>query len=385
MSSVASAMGSALGSPVPIPPKPVSLRTQRKKRGRHMSLAQIRGIIRVYKSNFEQMVDGKKRKFSKEVKEQKFKAYKKQLLHEFGRKMAGTLKSEKKFIKLYTDPLTFLTAKNGKNATLDPSKLDPDQYVYYKEIGGTDDVEELFLRRSNVDSMSQAMQMLPQKRRRQHVVALEGEESLASTHLSDEDVLDDFQLPPALSQRIMPPLESSQTTNSKMKRAQPRDAALHQLSDGLAIHEQQLFEKQKREAYQMLTQRMNAMSDHTQTELEKKPQMIGCGIGRLDDQMNIAFDMWIHEHLSEIKERIRDIQDLARAVFQKRQHPDSWSTFLADWKLQRIISENDFTTIWGVIANHLEIGDYQEDMIAHESVDDQYLGDDSIESGVLHM
>ena len=342
-----------------------------------MTLAQIRGIIRVYKSNFEQIVDGKKRRFTKEVLEQKFKAYKKQLLREFGRTMTGTLKSERKFIKLYTDPLTFLTAKNGQNQTLDPSKLDPDQYVYYKEIGGKDNVEELILGRPNVDSINQAMQLLPQKRRLQHVVELEDDESMALTQLSDEDVLDDFQLPPALSRQIMPPLESSQTTNSKLKRAHPRDAALHQLSDGLAIHEQQLMEKHKREAYQMLTQRMKAMSDHTQAELEKKPQMIGFGTGRLEDQMNVAFDLWIHEHLTEIKERIRDIQDLARAAFQKRQQPDSWNTFLADWKLQRIISENDFTTIWNVIARHLEIDGYHEEGIAHELEDEEY--------GVLHM
>lgn len=119
-------------------------------RGKSVTLATMRGVINLFNHYFKQVDElGNKKKMSRVDKHRRWISYKQKIWDDYGRRISGTYASEQALIRRYSDPLTFLKYKLKRARNLVISELSDADQAYYKEIGGTDDVNELIARTKN--------------------------------------------------------------------------------------------------------------------------------------------------------------------------------------------------------------------------------------------
>ena len=135
-------------------------------RGKAVTLATMRGVINLFNHYFKQTDEfGNKKKMSRVEKQRRWISYKQKIWNDYGRRINGTYTSEQALIRRYSDPLTFLKYRLKRATNLSISELSPEDRAYYKEIGGTDEIQELYQRQKNIDSIRSFTQP-PFKRQR---------------------------------------------------------------------------------------------------------------------------------------------------------------------------------------------------------------------------
>ena len=113
-------------------------------RGRAVTLATMRGVINLFNHYFKQLDNhGNRKKMTRVEKQRRWVSYKQKIWDEYGRRITGTYASEAALIRRYSDPLTFLKYRLKRARNLKVSDLSEIDQAYYKEIGGTDDPNEL--------------------------------------------------------------------------------------------------------------------------------------------------------------------------------------------------------------------------------------------------
>ena len=342
-----------------------SLQKKKLKSNRHLTLAEIRGIIPVWKYHFDRRtVNGHKKNWTKTENDAKWEVYKRKMRTEFGRAMKGQQASEKKFIDRHTLPLAYLRYRQPQLRPMDPTKLTETQFEYYMEIGGKRKLEDLIREQNNIDSVEKADKRCSRRRKRHHS-DLENDDAHSNTGASSPtDSLSIISgMPASLS---MPGLDSSQSGHPKVESNQARDAALDQLHGGLNKFERELLEKKKVETFELFQQKLSAVSHHVQLQLKLQPELIGCmmGAGSLEDQLNVAFDFWVSQHVDQIKQKTGDLETFVNQVSAERHQDDQWLRFLTKWKLRRIAKGNTFQVSWDLIVTELNI---EEDTIPEQN------------------
>ena len=121
--------------------------------GRAVTLATMRGVINLFSHYFKQTDElGNRKKMSRVEKQRRWVSYKQKIWNDYSRRINGSYASEQALTRRCSDPLTFLKCRLKRATNLIISDLHPYGQAYYKEIGGTDDVNELIGRQRNVDS-----------------------------------------------------------------------------------------------------------------------------------------------------------------------------------------------------------------------------------------
>lgn len=363
-----------IGSAVPTPPvlgdSGKSKKSKKKGRGPQFTLPQIRSFIPVFNYYFKvPTVNGQKKRMPRAEKEAKWKTYRARMLKEFKRKVGEKFASEVRFIKRHTDPMMFLQYKLGRYDNLDPADLSNEQLEYYKEIGGTSDVQEMLRLKLNIDALEK---VTPRKRKHPDPVDLSSDASNSATIslLNDDNHHDDrvnhnrrVSIDDDMS-TIMDTLSNGnefQTFSEeavvseipKMENISAMDTALNTLSGGFTLYERELLDKKKSETFELFQEKLKAVEGHTVSLYRQRPELIGTMIGgsSLEDQMNIAFDFWVKDNMNEIRKRVFTVEDFTDQVTTARQKADAWYAFLMKWKLTRITAEDKFDVLWKLLVN----------------------------------
>ena len=307
-------------------------------------------------------------------REAKWITYKHRMVNEFDRAIKGQFSGEKKFIQRHTDPMAYLKYKLGRNHSLDPKELDKEQMQYYQEIGGKDDVQELLLIQSNIDSLSRTKGKLPRKRRHEEMLNLadSNNSSVMSTTQTDnshnhnrnhnrsgsQDIDLSFDEDYDLDQDIMPSLLSQRPLQEASEvKTEKMNNALNVLSGGFEEYEQELLDKKKKETFELTQEKMRSVEEHTAGLYRNKPEMIGAMMGAspLEDQLNIAFDFWVKDNMTKIKEKVFDLEDFWNQILMEREDLHQWNKNLAKWKFKRIVLGNDFDVSWNFIVGEFHV------------------------------
>ena len=312
MSQEATELGSSLSAAtmrkISAASKKKSLRSKRKNP--HMTLAQMRAIIVIWNVTFGKIVEnGREHKLTLPEKEARFPGYKKTMGEEFGRSFKPDHKwsSEAQLIARYTCARRFLCYKLGRSVNLDPYELTGHQRAYYLEIGGEMDINKLFAKQANIVSLKKASKKTSRRKRkfRECLEAADSQTEMQSqnsaTHSNShnhnqkrratsedlpmmpsfDDPLGDF--PPKLDPPKFPGvLDLTLSQIPKVEPILPIESALQRLNEGQDKHEKELLEKKKHETHVLCLEKLRAFSEHVRTQLQKRPEMIGCQVGAGD-------------------------------------------------------------------------------------------------------
>ena len=355
------------------------------KSNRHLSLAEIRGIIPVYRYYFEPpKVNGKRTRMSKAEKDLKWPLYKKQMIRDFKRKFKPNhrFQSEQKFIKRHTEPIVYLKHKLHRETNLDPSELNEEQLAYYNEIGGLEDVNEMLLLQTNIDSLDKAAKKMNKKRT---IAEMYNEDDIDSINSSlsqrlrarnqrntnrrnhsrsrvlREDsaasIVDLRNDDPLISSIHAVSLDSTLSTMPSKYENEEKDAALDQLLADRNLFQQEVLERRKKETFELFTQKMLAVEERTSLVLRSKPELIGtmAGMNSLEEQLDAAFDFWIKDNIEQIGSKVYTLVDFTTQITAERSKKEEWSLFLKKWKLQRIALGNEFQVTWDLLMDETDI------------------------------
>lgn len=306
------------------------------------------------------------------------------MLKEFNITVKGTYQSQVRKMARYTKPIPFLKYKLGRLDNLLPEDLTEEQYDYYKEIGGLDDVQEMLRLQINIDALEKA---LPRKRTHHQMISVDTDDDSSTTlstltdnldnrnhnrsrrnshnnaersnevNLTDEELSRLEDDPEALNFQTFSEIANISEI-PKMENPSAMDTALNQLSGGWTQYEKEQLEKKKKETRELFQEKINTVQGHTASMYRNQPELIGTMAGsNLDDQLNIAFDFWISDNLQNIKQKVYTLHDFTEQVSAARERKEEWTAFLQRWKLTRITSGNDFQASWDIVVttDHLEI------------------------------
>ena len=343
-----------------------SLRSKTKS-SKHMSLTQIRAIIQIYDFTFKPpLVNGRRPKLTVAEKDARFQAYLVRMRKEFGREFSADHKpsSEARYIARHTKPLPFLKYKLGRHRNLDPRELTGPQQDYYLEIGGTMDVNQLYAKQQNIDSLEKAAKRNRKRNLKQFQEGNEADEDVSSiSHNQNHDHSQKREasvgerdnlllnaslgdMPPPLDFITMPALiDLSDDPMSDSKKQ--IENALQALNQGLNKHELEVLTKKKTETFQLCLEKLRAFSQHIRQQLQYQPEMIGCqvGAGEFIHQATVAFDFWVLQHLDDIKEKTGDVEHFGSQVALHRSDTLIWSQFLSEWKFLRCLHRDAFEKV----------------------------------------
>lgn len=318
----------------------------------HTPYSKVRGIVALYKQYFPDKDEyGRKRRMSRKEMESRFKGYKVAVFRDYGRRVKGTLNSEKTYIKRHTEPLSFLKYKLKRAKNLDVMDLTLADRLYYHEIGGkdgVDDIEGYFNDQPNVDSISSALGPPAQRRRLNSTCSSVISEPLVVT-------LEDVE---ASVLAIPPKLETPQFTDT-----------LKEILNKTTAYEREQIEKKKVEVQTLFGEKCAIMVKHVQKCLEEHPELIGfIPLTSGEEQGTNALDYWIKQHASEIKSQIRDISLFLIQVGALRSSDDDWRAFVHGWKLRRLMYDDEFSAVWKwmVTELNLELKSDKEEMDADD-------------------
>lgn len=318
-----------------------------RRRNRHLTLAEMRGVIPLFKKYFE-IYDskGRKKRLSRDEKNKRWISYKQKIHRDYGRSITGNFSSEQALIKRYSDPLCFIKYRLKRATNLNVSHLSSQDQDYYKEIGGLEDVQKLIEQQENIDSIQKQMRRsLPRKRQRIDSFDIE--------NASVEDHDDSRNKNNGVVSEQFPP----QVPVATMKDESGMNTALDQLNKDLGVFEQEQLEKKKLEAFQITQEKIKSFLAGIKELLDAKPEWIGCipGAGSLEDQLTVAFDFWLNSHILKIRQQITDWNIFAEQLIVLRQDHVEWNNFLNKWKIKRILYNDKFELIWSFITNELGI------------------------------
>ena len=92
-----------------------------------------------------------------------------------------------------------------------------------------------------------------------------------------------------------------------------------------------------------------------------------CLIQGLSLRKTSAWDLWLHEHKSEINRRVADINLFIEQICVLRQDPVDWMAFVSRFKTELILKDNHFERTWLFLKKELNIAERSE----KEEVDDE--------------
>ena len=314
----------------------------------HLSFAQIRGLIKLFNYYFViKDSHGRNRRLPRNEINKRWTSYKKKVFEDYGKVIKGTLNSEKAFVKRYSNPLSFLKYKLKRSTNLKIEDLSQDDRSYYFEIGGMTDIQELIKQQSNVDSINTAVDRI---RKRPRIYSLPPSEVQI---LSTDSIPASVDIQPGLmstQSTLPPPVVEPKQEESKFS------AALNNLDEKLTVYEQEQLEKKKTEINELFQEKCKVIMANFKTCLQNHPELIGfIPFCPAEDQMTNAFDNWLHQHVTAIKAKVKDVDIFLVQICTLRSDGQDWTNFIHAWKLQRIFFEDDFTAVWNWIVKELNV------------------------------
>ena len=335
------------------------------KTQQHLSFAQARGIIQLFNYYFrEKDSNGRTKRLPRAEKDKRWKLYKAKVYQDYNRLVRGNFNSEAALVKRYSDPMAFLKYKLKRNKNLIVSDLSAQDQEYYHELGGVDDIEEMFRRQGNIDSIGRITKRrrvddtidMDHTRRRNHnisnsaviqaPISLQSQLSSSSFNMLSNGI---SMPPPPLSQQTSLPPKTEETTTTF-------HSALNQLNQNLDDLEQEQLQKKKTLAIELTKEKTKTFISIVQKEFTEKPELLGIfPNSTLEDQLTAGFDIWLSNNKTKIKQLVSDQNMLVKQLSILRADHLDWLAFLHNWKLRRIIQDDDFKIIWTWVANELNI------------------------------
>ena len=228
--------------------------------------------------------------------------------------------------------------------------LSAEDREWYFEIGGLENVEQLFTNQLNIDSVGHAKRRYESLRQDQQRRRLNSSsaESQAHNHNHNTAVPIGRADPPPVAMNL-PNLNLAQTGSYT-------DPLLRLQSD-LDLHETELLEKKKLEIFAVTQQKMAAMKRSVEDQFINDPQSIG-SIPGLKNQKALAFNCWLRQFkgvmLSDPAYRLTP-HLLSTKIIEMQRDPVSWDAFLSEWIVVRIVHDDDFTVVWGMIKSRMSV------------------------------
>ena len=354
-------------------------------RGRAVTLATMRGVINLFNHYFKQIDEnGNRKKMTRVEKHRRWISYKQKIWDEYGRRVTGTYASENALIRRYSDPLTFLKYRLKRARNLKVSDLSEMDQAYYREIGGTDDVNDLINRTTyNIDSIRSFSQPPAKRPRLERPNILTGFHQALTTNSNQITNIQRVQnvdhnhnhnhTPPQIMVSSHPRLQSnavsvnaidvnsninSPSNSSKRKPEKPElDRAIDQVAGEMDIFEQEQLLKKKIEAFEMTQEKVRALINSIKSLLGNEPQMIGAipGIGSLDDQLQVFFDYWINQNKRIILSDVETPEMFFDQMMILKSDVMEYQTFLQKWKLMRMLKNDEFSSVWKWMVGELKI------------------------------
>ena len=350
----------------------------KKKTTQHLTHAQARGIVKLFNYYFKQRdSSGRIKRLSKSEKARRWRLYKIKVYHQYHRLIKSEFPSEAALVKRYSDPLSFLKYRLKRYRNLKVSDLSREDQEYYKEIGGLEDVEAMRQRQANIDSISKSEAKAFQQS--SNVMDVEEndvgiqlallQEATNANHnsqnhnhnhnrnpqqqrqrLNTTNILNIESLPPQVP--IMPELSQATQIVTEPK----LDVALEQVYQNFNEFEREQLEKKKDTAIILTKQKTKAFLEMVTDEISNKPQLLGFLPGvTLQDQLIIGFQTWIFDNLNKIIQHGYNKQKLVQQLSVLKGANVGSLLFLQQWKLQRIIFEDDFNLVWKFVTKQLKI------------------------------
>ena len=383
-----------------------------KVRNSNLNLGQMRGVVQIFKHYFPK---GKSMKAAE--KERRYAAYKKKILSEYGRFVDTKLTSERALVKRYSEPIPFLKYRLKRNTNLKVSDLSQADQDYYHELGGKDDLSQMI---GNVDSVSRMSQTAsrrrprqseptinqPPRKKRRVVAASSNSQSMdidvdhrdnrnhnrrgidnRVEHQSPvvEQMINDGSRMPVLTTEelllIPPKLEQKEDDNPKLE-------ALWHLRGQMDQFEREKLEKKKIEMKEITKQKMEAVSRAVESQFLRLPHLIGC-IPSMPNQDEVAFWVWLKHHKEEImidRYIANDHNLLQTHLISLKDETAVWTKFLVNWKLWRILKDDQFPLVWRAMKEELKMPTEPalEDAVQNNDDDDAKLELEPFESADAH-
>ena len=363
---------------------------------KHLSYAQIRGVIQIFNHHFPK--NGKR--MSKDEKKRRWLMYRNKIQQEYGRVITGKIESEKTYVKRYSKPLDFLKYKLKRTVNLKiedlPNEADKE---YYFEIGGLEDVQQLINKTYDVnyDTVRRITNNFENynnnRRRKRRRIELNENDNDNVNHNHNhnhnrnvsiqrnnnfqrpEIIINDTHINETLS--VPPALTNNHPERQKNKRDYKVDEALINLSEKLDAFEQEVLDKKKIEIYEITKQKMLAIKNSMETHFINDPHLIGC-IPAVENQESIAFDCWINKYkhiIKDDKEIKGNFQLIIDQICLMKSDMSEWINFLTKWKLYRMFHQDNFRIVWNKIKKELNIQDHEQ-YVSLTLMDDASLSED---------
>ena len=340
-------------------------------RNQHLTHSQMRGVKQIFCHYFPSNTG---KRMDKNEKNKRWNSYKNRIYREYGRIITGKFASEKALIKRYSDPISFIKYKLKRSVNLNVSDLSQADQDYFHEIGGIDDINQLILRTHNLDSVQKTSNnyqsyLHGNRKRRRLNNTKNGQNTNTNTNSNNRQNNDNdddgvVQVPPTVIIPIdgttniipHPKNESGATEGVKLL------PALSFLQDKLDIFEQEQLEKKKIEIFEITKQKVLALAQSIETQFNQFPHMIGCIPGITGtDQEKLAFNCWLNKYKNIIKQdRIFKDGYISLEIFMKQiavLQTDvlAWYTFFTKWRLNRILCDDKFETVWMKMKSDLNL------------------------------
>ena len=357
-------------------------------RGRQVTLATMRGVVNLFNHYFKQVDEfGNRKKMSRAEKQRRWVSYKQKIWNDYGRRINGAYASEQALIRRYSDPLTFLKYRLKRTTNLKIEDLNAEDQAYFKEIGGTDDVNNLIRRQGNIDSIFSFSQP-PSRRRRTginsmvpvNVHGLPSSNNVQVTNVASNDYQRNHNVINQVSNRLnQSPFtgtdHQSQSLNTAVinldgnlvsndahsikheVKENEMSQAMDKLNADLDIFEQEQLLKKKIEAYEITLEKVRAMMHGVKTLLGNEPRMIGLipGVGNLDDQLVLFFDYWLDQCKQTILSEVESKETFLTQIMLFRSDNSEFASFLHKWKIMRIMHSDSFRPVWNWMVDEMNI------------------------------
>ena len=346
--------------------------TNTKERTKRLTLAEMRGLVPLFNAHFNKFdAFGNKIVMKRPERNERWITYKEKVWTDYHRAVKGTFESERSLIRRYSHALTFLKYRQKKASHLDPKLLSYEDYEYYIQIGGTDDVSVLYEQERNVDSLAKMQRKRPRKKHRKNDDPCA---SLLQTGWSNDNRAPELEQgsvcgtmsqmsvsnAPSMSLLSLPPhMPLAQTARDSKATIKTLSypAALDKVQGALDVHEQNLLLKKRIEAYEITQENCRALTSCVQRLVTKQPEMIGMipGLGCREDQLKGSFEYWINQNEELILKNDSAFDSFKRQLRAKRADPLQYISFLDDWKMQRLVGLDDAATVWAWIKDELNV------------------------------
>lgn len=353
-----------------------------KKRGKNMTHPQLRGFNQLWERMmvYRTLQNGSQTKLTNKEKMNNFDKFKEKMLLDYEYVIVSGFLANKKKYERHSTALAYLQYKNDRQTNLDASELSKEQYSWYKELGGQDNIALMLAKQDNICSISKVSSLTRTRRRnKKRKLNSCGVNSASTVDLTDNIATYSIASSPSSQSHNHNRQEhrdgssvreiDDEPPNKKRKKLLKvkkekinvdKGAALKDLHIRYTAGEITLLEKRKKETKHLCEARMTAMATYARKMYSQSPELIGAhGLGQgtmtLADQQNVAFTNWISEYKHEITTKIRDVTVFLNAVADARQDRDRWFQFTDQMISFRIMNGNDFEVVWPWVFDKLDL------------------------------